>query len=395
MTATPLFNTAFRDYVVDGMPASGVHKPSKGDIRDALAVLSNTSATLYGNVADGNQIANTGTNNASAMQDWLDAVGSGYFETTVLGPGVGFLPAGVFKFGTGLTIPSNAKIMAVPGKSVLFPSSAVSGAALTAANGMTLDGIVVDGYQTSGKNGLSIGAAALINNVVVRNCVFARFLYFGSGTGFGVDIQEGAISEFQNCDFQGNSFGFNVLDSGAGTPTTVKVTNSRFKANIRRGLSLQTGQECRFTSCVAELNGEEGVYVNLAGGGGGSATVMNILFDDLYCESNQQGTTSGASRHAKYHMYLRGNGIKVRDSFFAHGGDFTPYTAEARAVQFDQAQDAVFDHNSVANEAGQISIIGSDSRVQFPNWRTALCGAIGTTVTVSAGVGKYYAETSV
>lgn len=348
------------------------------------------SACWFGAIGDGDVLAPGGTDNTKALTAWMTALGSGYYASTIVGPGIGYLPAGVYIYTATLTIPAQAMIYGVPSKSTLAPWSIFTGSkAVIASSGVTVQGIVIDGYLSSGISLFSIGASGLVSGGLLRQVQLVRALYFGSGTGYGLDVTQAAIWTFDDCDFNANSFGANIIHSTAGDPTTLSFINCRFKGNVRRGESIQTGQEIPHAGCIWELNGEEGAYYNVAGGGGGSAAVQNVLIGECgYFEANQQNAASGPTRHALYHAYLRGTKLKVRDAFFSHDAN------EARAIQLDQCVDGLVDHCDVANEAGQINVNGSSCVVQFTNWPTTN-GTIATTVSVTnSGTATKYAPVS-
>lgn len=320
-------------------------------------------------------------NDTLGLQNWL---------TAITGK-AGFLPAGTFIFDTSLTVPIATTIYGIPAASLLRPSAGVTTAAVVQSVGSTLQGVNIIGTDTTNIIGLSIGTTGLSGGVA--NNGFTRQVQvknFTGASGTALQVKAGVIWVFDGNYFGDGTNGTNIIDSGNGTPTTLTFLCTVFKGNSQIGMQLMTGQECQFYSCVFEQNGSLGTYCNVAAGGGGNAAVQNILFQACYWEANQTGTASGALRHALYHAYARGEGIKFRDCFFANGAAHASFTSEARAIQFDQAVDCLVDHCSVANEAGQINLIGGSSAVQFTNWPVSN-GTISSTVLVTAGTATKYA----
>lgn len=358
----PIFLQAL-DYKVVLTTASGA-QISSADPVHGNPTFAGVSAKDYGAVGDG--VAD----DTAALQAWLTAIGTGYYATTIAGPGIGFLPAGKYKHTATLTIPANAYVYGVPWKSTLRPTSAVTTAAVIQAAGSTLRGIVIDGINAGNISGLSIGASGLTNNGATYQVVSVRFT--SGAASYALNVARAVIWTFTDCYFGDSTYGANILDSGNGSPTTLAFTNCLFKGNSQVGLQMFTGQECQFIGCIFEQNGSLGSYCNVAGGGGGFAVVQNILFQGCYWESNQTSLASGAARHAAYHAYARGDDIKFRDCFFANGTGHASFLTEARALQLDNANEYLVDHCDVAIEAGQISLI-SGSQGTFVNW-IDLCG---------------------
>lgn len=327
-------------------------------------------------------VGNGVADDTAALQAWLTAVGTGTYSGAIVGPGAGFLPAGIYKYTSTLTIPVSAYIFGVPSKSVLRPSGAVTTAAVIQSAGSTLRGVVIDGLNAGNIIGLSIGASGLTNNGATYQVLSVRFT---NGAAQALKVVTGVIWSFEDCYFGDSVTGANIIDSGQGTPTTLTFKTCLFKGNSQIGLQVLTGQECQFLSCIFEQNGSLGSYCNVSAGGGGFATINNILFQACYWEANQTNTPAGAGRHALFNAYFRGDDIKIRDCFFSNGTGHTAFTNEARAFQLDNANEYVVDHNDVANEVGQISIIGGSSGT-FVNW-IDLCGDFVNTVTDGSAYG--------
>lgn len=83
-------NIVFRDYVTDGVPASGANPPSKSDIRDMLNYGFLLNARMYGAAADGSA---DDTLPVQAVIDDAKAAGKGVF-----------FPKGVYRTTTSLSI---------------------------------------------------------------------------------------------------------------------------------------------------------------------------------------------------------------------------------------------------------------------------------------------------
>src|ERR1700686_3193185 len=170
----------------------------------------------FGAVADAADDG-TGTDNTTALTNWLTALGTGSSGSPIVGPGIGFLPAGKYKYTSTLTIPASATVYGVSQKSILMPSDGLAAYAVIQANGSVLRDIVIDGYRTGGKIGLSIGVGGLVSNGQTRSVISRRFI--NAGNGFALNVATGVLWSFEDCYFGDSIFGANIVDSGAGTPT--------------------------------------------------------------------------------------------------------------------------------------------------------------------------------
>lgn len=327
------------------------------------------SLTGHADIRDFGAVIDGITDDTASRDLWLTALGSGNFETTITGPRVGYLPAGVYKFSTTMVVPAHTKIYGVPFNTVIRPTSAVT-TAITLATGATLSEIVVDGINTSSATGVSLGESGPVNNITLRDVVVARF----AGTsGRGMFFAESALTHVENVYVTDNQDGAVLYKTATVNPTTTTFVNCIFKSNDRYGFYQLTGLKTRCIGCTVELNGSEGIKID---NNGGTESIEDTTFTDLYIEGNQQSLASGAARHAAYQIISNGKRFRLRDSYVLSSVN------EARGMTLDTATDFLVDHTSFVNESGQVLVGGS--RGIFANWITGN-GLIGSTVTISSG----------
>lgn len=310
-----------------------------------------------------------------ALNNWLASLGTGYYATSMTGTVAGFLPAGKYRITSTIAIPQLVWIFGVPLKSTIVPDSSVT-TAMTVGAGATVESIVINGTNTSGKTGMSLGASGLVNNVTLRNVQCVR--YGGSG-GIGLLIVNAVLCNIHDSYFgDSNQTGCKLLNTGTATPTTIHFHNCVFKQNTNWGFWMRTGVQIRVSFCDFEGNGLEGLLFH---NNASETYTDNLIIESCWFEANQQSLTSGATRHAAYQAYLRGHRPKIRD------GHFEGNSNEARAMYFESCTGFVVDHCDVPNESGQI-VVDSGSAGGFVSWPTTN-GDIYTVVTMT-GTAQLY-----
>lgn len=314
------------------------------------------------------------TDDTSALTAWLAALGSGNYDSTIVGVRRGFLPAGKYVHTSTLAIPNSAHVFGVSLCSVFLPTSAIS-TAVTQATGSVLEGVVIDGRNAgSGKIGLSIGAASLVNDGVTRDVICTSF----TGVNGRGGLLGGAINwRLDTVGFWDNEDGLHVFYAPVTAPNNILLSHCTFKSNDGRGLYQQSGQNYHYDTCLFEQNGTYGIYLDNTGG----YTLSNINFTAPYLEANQLDFASGAARHAEYQVYCQGTNITLNSGFFFGGGN------DASALKLENAVDYVVDNPRLTNLANLISLTGT-SRGSFLNWQQAN-GEFNTTVNDAAAGARF------
>lgn len=345
-------------------------------ILPAIAVL---DAKTMGAKGDGT------TDDTAALQSWLTALGSGYYESTVVGPRVGFLPAGTYKTTATLTIPVWTSVLGVKGSSIIRPTSALSGAAVVVGGAARFEDIVVDGTNAgSGKTGVQLGASG--------QCIQPRLAgiittgWSGAG-GVGFDIQETISGSIVDCVADGNRRGWLIRNrSGGGPPDNTQFVRPVGKSNTDEGFTCFGGVNLTFDKLWAENNGLHGFY------GNHDANVQDCRLRDPHFESNQLSLASGAARNADYNMFLRGKRWSVIGGYNDGNGDAG---TSARALQFDNAIDFLIDDHSIP--AGSIQnktvYINSGSRGTVSNWPVSNGGYAAFDDNATFGDVRYFIDT--
>jgi hypothetical protein len=319
------------------------------------------SATDFGVVGDDS------TDNTDALYDWFQELGSGNYEGTIVGARCGYLPPGKYRYsdGAAINLVGCTSIIGVPYNSILKPNSSVN-VAMTMGSGSQMSGIVLDGVNTSGKIGLQLGASSLVTGITIRDCNFARF----RGTnGLAVDIQNVVSAYLDNITTSDNYNGLKVFyNDPSSTPTVLLFNKYYAKANSNRGVWIKSGTQICFIQPTIELNGAEGLYLNQE-----TDLVENVSILGGYFEANQQNIASGGARNATYQVFVTGNGVKFRDTYF-YGN-----TNEAKAINLDSALDYVLDGIYTPHQAAQILTSGTSLGV-ISNWHSVNNGSIDTAV---------------
>jgi len=322
---------------------------------------------MYGAV--GNGVAD----DTIALENWLTALGSGSFETTIVGPRQGYLPAGKYKHTRTLTLVNNTHIRGSVRNSTLQPTSAAN-PALIQEGGSLIESITLDGTNTTGTVGLSIAEQGSVETIgVCRDFEAARF----TGTGAtAFSIADAVNWRFDNCQFWDNEDGGLLQFVSNTNPSELYFDNCTFKSNNRHGLVVQATNNTTFNHCIFELNNEFGILIKT-----NRSTIENLKLDSCYFEANQFSTAEGAARNALYQVYIEGAKVSIRDTYFFSS------TVYAKSIDFRSAKDFVLDHNEIYNQPGQILVDAASSGWSI-NWPLTNGNEVGT-ITDTSKVLKY------
>lgn len=291
------------------------------------------------------------TDDTTALQNWITALGTGTYETTVAGTHIGFIPAGCYKHTATLTIPGAMHLYGVQSATVFKPTAAVTGRAIV-VNGV-LEGVVVDGSATSGAIGLGLGTETLTDLAVARD---VRVVHFKGANARGVKVDQCVNCSLYNVYVEDNEYGVQIGGT-AGYPTASTFVNVHAKQNVKRGINIQTGFGLNFFGGITESNGEEGLYINQ-----GANTIEQLLFDGMWFENNWQTLASGVARHAAYDVGMAAaSGVSLRNCYFSSWAD------SPRAAHLETATNYLIDNCTIRSEAGQI-LVDTNSRGHITNW---------------------------
>ena len=233
----------------------------------------------FGAVPDGDVSTGTGTDNTSAFQTAINALGSG---------GVLYVPKGVYRLGSQITIPNNFTLTGDGNyNTVLLASNAFNDATglINITNSGTLPKIIenmtITGQQ-GGAGALSVGINSLANAVILRNLWVAAFktniilgnsdnllldsfseVTLSGGTGISVKSADVTIS---NCVTYSCYIGLGV-DAVAFVDGTVTIDSVRSMACAYSGFYITGSSNIQISNCSVGHNNNgcyshSGIFIN-------------------------------------------------------------------------------------------------------------------------------------
>lgn len=260
-----------------------------------------------------------------------------------------------------------------PGGVRIVPTAAVT-KALDVRSGGIVDGFYIDGVNTSGKTGIDVGTATLVNIITVQNTMVFNF---GGVGGRGIKVAQLVTGNFTNVYCALNYI--NLHCNGGNTPTDTIWLNCQFRLATTKGVWLETGYGLRFIKPLFEANGEEGLYMQNVGG-----VLTEVTVDDAWYELNWTSVASGAARHAKFNCFVDGNNGPSGTIRFQHVcAKFLESATEARAIHLTTCIGFTDISTKCTNEVGQI-VVDGNSFGNFEAWQGGN-GPFLTTVTNTSG----------
>lgn len=345
----------------DGQAA---HYSSRERVRDIIKSFDVTRSQVF-NVKDAPYLAA-----GNGIADDTAAILAADAAAGVAGGQVHF-PSGTYK--TSQNLICARRWTGVPGATVIQPTSAVT-KCIDLRTGGHGYGIDLDGVNTTGKTGLDVGSALLVNILSWENSRIHNFLGVG---GRGIKVVDLVTGRFVDLYVDTNYI--NLHTNGTqGTPTNAGFHDCDFRAATTKGVWIQNGYGLRFYKPNLEANGEEGLYVQNTGD-----NVAELGIYEPWYEDNWQSVASGAARHSHYHFFVDGaNGPCGTIRFSQRDAKFNEGATGARAMQLTNCT-GFKDYNAkVANEAGQILVDGTSYGDLEWNGQN---GSFLTTVTNTSG----------
>jgi hypothetical protein len=156
--------------------------------------------------------------------------------------------------------------------------------------GGSLEGIFVDGTQTSGAIGIEVNSGTKI-----RNCQVSFF--YGTGAK-GVVIKQVVNSIIENCFFFKLQQAFYSFNTPGGFPTTLRVLNTRWGDILDEGALIEGLFQGYFENCIFESCGKEGFKAT------GTSTYYGSLVN-CWFEDNWRFTAQ-PEKSTKYHATFSG-----------------------------------------------------------------------------------------
>lgn len=234
----------------------------------------------------------------------------------------------------------------VPRKSIIRPLAGVT-VALTVNASSTVDGVVLDGTNTTGAKGFYVASNAVDDDIAITNC---QILNFTGTDAVGMHFNA-AVNTF--CEFLlvNNNYRGMLFDNASNSlPTTVVVSHSQIANSDLEGVLIRTGQLLSFPYTIFQSNGWEGLKVLPSG-----FTAFDINVDHAWFENNQ--TAVGAGRTSAYSMYVDGTNsgavpvrVSVKDTHFGVG------TTTERALYINAAYYTLRDLEISIGDREQITI---------------------------------------
>jgi hypothetical protein len=241
-----------------------------------------------------------------------------------------YFPPGTYKFSENLIIPANTKILGNKETSILKPTAVVT-IGLSLHDFVHIDGITLDGDDTSGATGILAGVdtdtQVSVANVIIKN-------FQGSGA-MGLKVAAAVAARFDNLYINQNQLG--ALLEGVSLPTVTQFYNCMFRESTDYGVRITSAWLTHFFGCTFEASHKEGLVLDDAG----AAVDVNLY--QCWFEANCQTTGT-------YNMVCGNAKLSMRDVFF-FGGPTGPL-----ALQITSASRFLLDNVSVYDRAGMISI---------------------------------------
>jgi hypothetical protein len=312
------------------------------DMRDLIVSIGGLTDTSFNvnNFASPSTVINTGVNDATSAILAADAAAG------AIGAEV-FFPVGTYEVSQNL-IPT-CKWRGIRWGSILKPTAAVT--KCIDNRGWDIEGLTLDGANTSGATGMDCGSTTLISNIIARD---VRIRNFGGVGGRGLKVAQLVTGYFENVYCDANYI--NLHTNGGNTPTDTLYLSCQFRTATAKGVWIETGYSVRFIKPLFESNGEEGFYAQNTAG---NAVEIGI-FEPWY-ENNWNSIAAGAGRHAgHYNLFVDGaNGPAGTIRFVQMNAKFEEGVTQARAMHITNATGFKDFNSKVANEAGQILVDGT------------------------------------
>lgn len=280
-------------------------------------------------------------------------------------------PPGTYK--TSQNLICARRWVGVPGATIIQPTSAVTKCVDLRTGGHGY-GIDLDGVNTSGKTGLDVGSALLVNILSWENSRIHNFLGVG---GRGIKVVDLVTGRFVDLYVDTNYINLHTKGT-QGTPTNTAFHDCDFRSATTKGVWIENGYGVRLYKPNLESNGEEGLYVQNTGD-----NVAELGIYEPWYEANWQSVASGAARHSHYHFFVDGaNGPCGTIRFSQRDAKFNEGVTDPRAMHLTNCT-GFKDYNAkVANEAGQVLVDGTSYGDMEWNGQN---GSFLTTVTNTSG----------
>lgn len=243
-----------------------------------------------GAVADGDYSTGAGTDNTAVFQAAINALETG-------GGGVLYIPPGIYKLSSQITVPSGVSIIgAGMWSTILFcPAAFADNTGLVRING-------TGGYptkfsnlavlaQTGGSGGIGLRISkngVFVSDVWVGGFITNAGIYIENTDVFvsnfvselnsvGIAITEGAVN-ISDGTLYGNQIGLEADNSASAEATTINISNVRANQCLLIGFDFADSKNLQISNCAASHpnNGQfatAGIYVN----GGNNVSISNFV----------------------------------------------------------------------------------------------------------------------
>lgn len=329
------------------------------------------------------------TDDDAAIQAWITAIGTGYYAGALVGPGVGYLPTGKFKFHTPIVQPDYSTIFGNDNKSVLLPTSALNGlVAYSAGRAAINKDFVINGTATTGTIGFEwIGGgtpatlAAFCKSSGLQSVNFTGTTAGVYGTGFRLAYcDESSFTELiaNNCHY---GFHTEQGDDTGGYPADIDFNNCRAIECTSEGFRIDTGFQIRINGGTARMCENSGVLIGQTGLVRTAVTVLGAVeINKIWTEQNWQSL--GGAANGNFDIRVEnGSRFSIRDHYCPASGGTYPLPLYIAACA-----DFVIDNPNIANLAGGITIAASATNKGYiTNLPPSLIGNIPTLISVGAG----------
>jgi hypothetical protein len=309
----------------------------------------------YGDIVDVAQAYGDGSPSSAALSNALSAIGNKRSPI--------FLSEGIWTIDTNLTFTNIPLILGIPGKTILQPSSNVTGTFCTITTSNNTDSgypypCKVYGLTLKGNSTTAVGM--LIGGTGVSAQIYAdeiEIYGFSATNAVGLKIADVVMFNGNriNCA-KDNYIGCLVDASDTALPTMVSFRDSNFRESNNIGFNIVDGYQVKFDNCVFESNDAEGLKADT----GASENILFLTLNGCWFENNYNGHVSQTSNYSLVADGASGAStcsVQLRDTYFNGSA------ATEKSISFISVTDFVLDNVRCSNVTDTMSFASSIGKI--------------------------------
>lgn len=289
------------------------------------------------------------------------------------------LPGGTYRCGSWLSCIDVPTVTGVPDITVLKPDSGVSSPFFTHnvvnQSRSLVQGIRINGSNTLNKIGAFLGTGPIQTLLSWKDFYISGFT--GSSGGTGMRIGNVVQCNLDGGFLPGNGAALDINGVTIGYPTVIDVKRTSMRDSARQGCVITEGYLINFDKdCVFESNGSAGCRVAPTAG----KSVLAVLFDGCWWESNQQGfAISSSSRTLSFALEVDGTLSTAQVAL--RGGYFNINATSEKCAHFTASRDYVVENVRLGGVAIPAAfVLDGAGGGTFRDWPVGANGAYGTVV---------------